>query len=539
MKPDYWKAKGCDAREEIDLRVGLSFTTYLSWKLHQMYKTFREANTRISYGPCQFPAFWFCHQRAKEISGFTSEDYWKVVLSIQLKDRKTIDLVYKNEKLKNKSDAENILKSVQVDQNIKVVSIKSEEFTVPKPKPLNTVDMLIGASRRLYFPVTKTKVLSDRLYKLGFISYPRTESRAYGENFEYEKMIDHYSKVENMYQEKAKELLKNMSYVRCEGDDYGDHPPIHPVALPGRQKSIKSKTDSQRLFNYISLHFFASLSEDARLKRVTTTFKNGDLEFKEVHCEYVKLGFCKFLPFDEIAINEYNLSEISFTKGNTHEIKDVKIQKWATAPPPYLSEPDLIRLMEEKGIGTDGTIPGHIRKIIIRKYVELHYDTKEVEAPKKDIEEESKEERKDSSSQGSQNNKSTKTIKTTARFVPTMLGNALGEGFNEIDNQLFEPQVRSFIERSCDKVANYEMVYDTVLEKVIDIFRKKLILFIADFSKLEKRLKSLKSDSDKIDQESKTFTSLHKKRVAPTSDYLMEEESSFEQSTFEQSSSQF
>lgn len=55
--------------------------------------------------------------------------------------------------------------------------------------------------------------------------------------------------------------------------------------------------------------------------------------------------------------------------GELVSVKDVKLSEHQTSPPDYLTEAELITLMEKHGIGTDASIPVHINNICQRNYV--------------------------------------------------------------------------------------------------------------------------------------------------------------------------
>jgi DNA topoisomerase IA len=260
----------------------LTFTTYLSNQLHKKFQPLKNENKRISYGPCQFPAFWFCHQRAKEIEEFKKREYYKAAITIDLQDGNKVDITFERSNLDSLEEAEGIINKLLKEEKAKVLSIHSEEKVIKKPKPLNTIDLLVNASKRLNIDSKKATNLAQELYKRGYITYPRTESRAYSENLDIENMLKAYKKTGN-YKSEGEALVDSYQYERDEREDIGDHPPIYPLAKPERLKTIKGKSPTFAIYDYIVRHFFATLSEDTVIDVVTTDFEVGEQRFTETH----------------------------------------------------------------------------------------------------------------------------------------------------------------------------------------------------------------------------------------------------------------
>lgn len=59
----------------------------------------------------------------------------------------------------------------------------------------------------------------------------------------------------------------------------------------------------------------------------------------------------------------------NFTANEVAPIEDAKLTEHQTSPPDYLTEAEVITLMEKHGIGTDASIPVHINNICQRNYV--------------------------------------------------------------------------------------------------------------------------------------------------------------------------
>ena len=87
-KPDERQAQAVDARQEIDLKVGVSFTRLLTHQLLPVAKIrFAKCAPRlrlISYGPCQTPTLYFCVFRHREIAAFRARKYFSLAAAVSV-----------------------------------------------------------------------------------------------------------------------------------------------------------------------------------------------------------------------------------------------------------------------------------------------------------------------------------------------------------------------------------------------------------------------------------------------------------------------
>lgn len=154
-------------------------------------------------------------------------------------------------------------------------------------------------------------------------------------------------------------------------------------------------------------------------------------------------GFSKFMTW--ISVAEGYLSS-TIRVSDEFSITEAKIVEKKTSPPDYLTESDLISLMEKHGIGTDASIPTHINNICTRNYVQ---------------------------------------IGNGRRLIPTQLGIILVHGYQKIDNDLIQPTRRAAIERELNQIIEGKLDYKTVLTETIRDFKKKFDFFVANIASMD------------------------------------------------------
>ncbi|CAI2384000.1 unnamed protein product [Moneuplotes crassus] len=455
-RPDKAKSMACHARDVIDLRVGIAFTTFLTYEIQK--KIGKNLAKRISYGPCQFPAFWFCYKRFIEIKNFEPYNYWRVKATLNTKNSDKID-VYLDEEFKEKSKAEEMVKKITGTTAI-FARTDSQTVKIPKPQPIN---LLLSSSEELGYTASKTSRIAQTLYRKGMISYPRTNSRQYNYGFEYVPMLESFS-IKGEYKHIAKDLLKRINKSKeeeefskydiqqCRKNEYQAHPPVYPVSMPSKHGILIKDSDSYHLHNLVMKHFLSTLDKEAVVQTHKDIVKIGDTELYSQSSEFTENTFTKYYRPKGVKKLLKHLDKPRLTE-EEYDICSITLEELQKPPPDFLSEPELIQLLEQHKIGTDGTIPDHINKIVMRKYVT------EVNDPR--------------------------------CFIPTSLGFCLAEGFLEIQPELIHPDVRRFILNGCSKIENYELSYDSIQHEFIQVFRAKLNVFMSKFKKIKQNLERM------------------------------------------------
>ena len=123
-------------------------------------------------------------------------------------------------------------------------------------------------------------VVAERLYLSGF-NYPRTELKYYSNN----KISEYANKLKTMGLSKPKH-----------GVDCGDHPPITPTEKTFKQ-TTKSTNEDIRIYEYISQHFLATISEDFKFTKVQEVLEFGNYKFNLNGTSAISDGFIEVMPW--------------------------------------------------------------------------------------------------------------------------------------------------------------------------------------------------------------------------------------------------
>ena len=112
--------------------------------------------------------------------------------------------------------------------------------------------------------------------------------------------------------------------------------------------------------------FLACCSEDAKGESTTVEIEYGDETFFTNGLIVLERNYLDVYPYEKWTSSQ---PLPSFTLHEAFEPTEANITEGETTAPGYLTEPELISLMDANGIGTDATMAEHIATIKDREYV--------------------------------------------------------------------------------------------------------------------------------------------------------------------------
>jgi len=333
-------------RRVLDRLVGYKLSPLL-WK---------KVARGLSAGRVQSVCVRLIVEREREIQKFIPEEYWSVIAEFEedfeAELSKIDGKIIQKLELKEKQ-AKEIVKFLK-DKEFKVSEIiEKETFKSPLP-PFTTSTLQQTSGKMLRLSSQQTMRFAQNLYERGLITYHRTDSLSLSKqslamakaHIEKEFGKNYYSA--NFYKTKSKGAQEA-------------HEAIRPTNI---NKIPKLEGKQKQLYELIKNRFLASQMAKAKFNNLNVQIQADKYTFKANGQTLKFNGFLKVYPMQ---FKEMELPELKETQILT--LDDLKANQHFTKPPARYNEPNLIKSLEEHGIGRPSTYAPTIFTIQKRNYV--------------------------------------------------------------------------------------------------------------------------------------------------------------------------
>jgi DNA topoisomerase-1 len=340
------------ARRVLDRIVGYELSPVL-W---------RKIRSGLSAGRVQSVSVRLIVEKEREILSFTPVSSFKIDCEFKTIDGSSFKA--RLPKTFNSKDDALVFINKNINSEFSVKSLEKKPTKKSAAPPFTTSTLQQEASRKLYFSVSKTMTIAQRLYEAGLITYMRTDSVNLSND--------------------AKESAKN-EIIASYGESYSS-PKVYKGKVKGAQdaheairptdfsrKNLSIERDQARLYDLIWKRAIASQMSDAKLERTNVKIQsnkhsdlftaNGEIitfdGFLKVYIEGTdeenqeKDGLLPNLEINQNLINSYINATQRFSR-----------------PPYRFTEASLVKKLEELGIGRPSTYAPTISTIQNRGYIE-------------------------------------------------------------------------------------------------------------------------------------------------------------------------
>lgn len=442
------------ARRVLDRIVGFEISPVL-WK---------KVKPSLSAGRVQSVAVRLIVEREREIIGFKSEDYYRVMGYFQVPDKDGNITELKAELSKRYSTKEEALtfleKCKTAEFTIEDVSKKPAKRTPAKPFTTSTLQQ--EASRKLGFSVSQTMSIAQRLYENGKITYMRTDSV----NLSGLAINTAKQKIEELH---GAEYVKIRNYKTSTKGAQEAHEAIRPTYMAN--ETTVGTSQEQRLYELIWKRTIASQMADAILEKTTVTIavSNDKEKFLATGEVLIFDGFLKvYLESTDDESNGNGSSDVIIpplkAKDKLQMLSVVATQRFTQRPPRY-TEASLVKRLEELGIGRPSTYAPTITTIQNRNYVvkedrpgvERSFDVLTLKNGKI-----------------SEKNNVEVTGVEKSKLFPTDIGMVVTDYLVDNFNEIMDYNFTASVEAEFDDIAEGKKVWNEMLDKFYQPFHQRV-----------------------------------------------------------------
>lgn len=368
------------SRQILDLLVGFNISPIL-WNC--VSKTH---DNSLSAGRCQTPALRLVYENYLDIK----QTQGKLVYNTSGYFTSLNLLFELNKHFDNETNIREFLEKCKTwDFKYNVTAPKK---TIKKsPEPLTTSMLQQLASNELHMSPKETMKHAQQLYESGYITYMRTDSKKYSQEFI--DSVKHF--ITNLHGEQyvsqtintlivgtkeepscAKKTRKTVAEKKGIPPPQEAHEAIRPVNINTRTQSLTDSTTglqakTTKLYELIWRRTLESCMPSVQNNTISAKISGPlDTEFVYKVEQPIFLGWqiITFKKDDESNTSYYQFLQ---TLKQNISIKPKKIDSKFTLSElkPHYSEARLVQLLEEKGIGRPSTFASLVDKIQERKYV--------------------------------------------------------------------------------------------------------------------------------------------------------------------------
>ena len=340
------------ARRVLDRLVGYELSPVL-W---------RKVKGGLSAGRVQSVSVRLIVERERDINAFVPQQTFKTQALFYTQKNKSISTFLA--KTFNSLEVTKTFLNLNKSAAFKIDAIEKKPASKSPTAPFTTSTLQQEAARKLFFSVSKTMNIAQRLYEAGLITYMRTDSV----NLSKEAQQGALKQIEKYYGEVYKNPRKYK--LKSKGAQEA-HEAIRPTDFS--VDKINLDYDQSRLYELIWKRAIASQMSDAKLERTQLKIAASTHSEKFVaKGEVITFdGFLKvYLEGVDEESDEQNDLLPMVKKGELLNLKSMEANQRFSRPPYRFTEASLVKKLEELGIGRPSTYAPTISTIQNRKYIE-------------------------------------------------------------------------------------------------------------------------------------------------------------------------